>query len=80
MAFRLNEELIYTGKVEGISKKTDKPYTILNYLDDTGQVFGTMVSCEVPKNLKQLDKVEVVMELQVGRFTSLKTIEIKKVD
>ena len=79
MAFKLNEELIFTGKVEGVSKKTDKPYTILNYLDDTGQVFGTMVTCDVPKDLKQLDKVEVVMELQVGRYTSLKTIEIRKI-
>lgn len=78
MAFRLNEELIYTGKVEGVSKKTDKPYTIFNYLDNSGQTFGTMVTCEVP-NLKQLDKVEVVLELQVGRYTSLKTIEIKKI-
>lgn len=78
MAFKLNEELIYTGKVEGISKKTGEPYTILNYLDNTGQVFGTMVTCEVP-NLKQLDKVEVIMELQVGRYTTLKTIEIRKI-
>ena len=38
-----------------------------------------MVTCDVPKDLKQLDKVEVIMELQVGRYTSLKTIQIKKI-
>lgn len=72
------EILIYTGKDERVSEKTQKPYTIVNYLDDKGQTFGTIAECNIPIDLKQLQLVEVTFKVIPGRYLQLKTLSINK--
>ena len=74
---RFNQEVVYTGKEERTSKKGNN-YTVVNLLDATGKQFSCMLTQEafIPAYLKQLDKVLVEFELEVGRYTSLKVAEI----
>lgn len=69
------EELIVTGVDERISKQGNK-YTIINYLGETGQTFGTVCECPVP-NLKQLEKVNATLKVYPGRYLQLKTIALE---
>lgn len=75
--FKFKEKMIYTGKKNMVSKK-GKEYTIVNYLDNTGNTFGTIADCSVPQ-LNQLDTVEVTFEVVPGRYIQLKTLDIKKI-
>ena len=76
--FKFKEKMIFTGKKEMISKQ-GKEYTIINYLDDAGNTFGTIADCSVPDSIKQLDTVEVTFEVVPGRYIQLKTLDIKKI-
>lgn len=72
------KELIYTGKQDRISKKTNNPYTLVNYLGETGESFSTIAECKVPE-LNQLDKVKVLFNLVPGRYFRFETLHIEKV-
>ena len=71
------EELVVTGIDERISKQGNK-YTIVNYLGENGQTFGTVAECNIP-NIKQLDKVNATLKVYPGRYLQLKTIGLELV-
>lgn len=71
------ESRIVTGVVQRVSQKTGNPYTVVNYLNDDGSTFSTVAECEIPRELKQLDRVEVDFDLTVGRYTALKTVAMR---
>lgn len=75
-------EKIVTGIETRKSKKTGNDYTVINYLNENGSTFSSMVSddCPLPADLKQLSKVQVEFEVSFynGNVTGLKTIDIKK--
>lgn len=72
------EIMVYTGKQIRTSEKTGNQYTLVYYLDETGQTFSTIAECVVPE-LKQLDQVQVKFKVIPGRYTQLKTIEIQAI-
>jgi len=65
------KELIYTGVVKRISKKTEKEYELVNFLDEDGVQFSAMKECNLPANLKQLSLVKATFDLKVGTYMSL---------
>lgn len=74
---KFREKVIYTGKKDLISKK-GREYTIVNFLGDDGNTFGTVAECPIP-DIKQLDKVEVLFQVVPGRYVQLKVLEIRKI-
>lgn len=73
------KNLILTGIEKRISKKTDREYSIVNFLDRNGQTFGCMLDTELEDNFSQLDNVDVLFEVIPGRYTQLKVKGLKKV-
>ena len=69
------EELVVTGIDERVSKQGNK-YTIVNYLGENGQTFGTICDCNVP-NINQLDRVVAKLKVIPGRYLQLKTIGLE---
>lgn len=69
--------LIFTGSENRVSKD-GKSYIIANYLNPSGHTFSTVVDCDLPKGLVQLDKVKLRLGLSTGRYTQLKTLSIVK--
>lgn len=71
---------IVTGVVEKVSKKTNKEYKMINYLNDDGSTFTSMLHEDVklPKELKQLDTCNVVFEVTFynGNVNGLRTVGI----
>lgn len=72
------KEMIFTG-AELKKSKENKEYVLVNFLNENGSSFGTVCECPLPQNLKQLDKVTVNFLVVPGRYTQLKTLDIKKV-
>lgn len=74
---------ILTGILERVSKKTNKSYVVLNFLNENGTTFSSMLDegVKLPEGLKQLSEVIVEFEVQFfnGNVTGLKTIDIKLV-
>jgi hypothetical protein len=79
MTFKTEKVLL--GVIEKVSKKTNKPYVVLNYLNDDGTTFTSMLGegVKLPDGLQQLDDVIVEFEVQFfnGSVTGLRTIDIK---
>lgn len=75
---KFENEIIYTGHQNRTSKQ-GKEYILINYLDESGQTFGTMAECIIPDNLKQLDRVKVQFGVVTGRYVGLKTLGLQKV-
>ncbi|MEW9097384.1 MAG: hypothetical protein AB2417_20110 [Clostridiaceae bacterium] len=73
------EKLIYTGSDERTSTKTRVDYQLITYLGENGQTFSTVADCQIPSDIKQLDRVEVTFKVVPGRYIQLKTLDIKKV-
>ena len=74
--FKFTEEVIYTGAVTRKSKKTDKEYTLLNFLDENGQSVSAIADCDIPK-LNQLDRMLATFKLELGRYMQLKIVDIQ---
>lgn len=78
---KFETELIVTGIVEKVSKKTNKPYRIIMYLNDDGSTFTSMVheDLELPNGLKQLDVVIVTFEVTFynGNVNGLRTVGLE---
>jgi hypothetical protein len=76
-------ERVLLGVFEKVSKKTGKQYVVLNYLNDNGTAFSSMLAdgVKLPEGLQQLDDVIVEFEVQFfnGNVTGLRTIDIKLV-
>lgn len=81
MNFKTNK--VVTGLESRKSKKTDKSYIIINYLNDNGSTFSSMAdeSLIIPKEIKQLSPVEVDFEVTFynGNVSGLKTVGLKLV-
>lgn len=77
--FKFKEKVIFTGKKSMVSKQ-GRDYTIVNYLGDDGNTFGTVADCLIPDSIKQLDEVEVTFGVIPGRYVQLKTIDIQKIN
>jgi hypothetical protein len=79
MTFKTEKVLL--GVIEKVSKKTNKPYVVLNFLNENGTTFTSMLADGVtlPADLQQLDDVIVEFEVQFfnGNVTGLRTIDIK---
>lgn len=75
---KFEEKMIYTGKINKVSKQGNN-YTIVNYLNDDGKTFGTIAECEISEDIRQLDEVLVKFEVIPGRYVQLKTVGIEKV-
>lgn len=79
MTFKTEKVLL--GVIEKVSKKTNKPYTVLNFLNENGTTFTSMLGdgVKLPADLQQLDDVIVEFEVQFfnGNVTGLRTIDIK---
>ena len=69
---------ILTGVFNKTSKKTNNEYTILNFLNDNGTTFSSMLGegVKLPDGLKQLTEVNVEFEVQFynGNVNGLRTI------
>lgn len=78
---KFEQEMIVTGIIEKVSKKTNKAYRIIMYLNDDGSTFTSMVheDLELPDGLKQLDVVYVTFEVTFynGNVNGLKTVGLK---
>lgn len=76
MNFETNR--ILTGIVPKVSKKTGEPYVILNFLNNDGSTFSSMVdnSVTLPDGLKQLSNCKVKFQITFynGNVTGLKTV------
>lgn len=72
------QEMIFTGSEPKKSEK-GREYVLVNYLNDNGSSFGTVIECPLPDGLKQLDKVMVEFAVIPGRYTQLKTLAIEKI-
>lgn len=72
---------IVTGVVEKVSKKTNKEYRMINYLNDDGTTFTSMLHEDVklPKELKQLDICNVTFEVMFynGNVNGLRTVALE---
>ena len=79
MTFKTEKVLL--GIIEKVSKKTNKPYIVLNFLNENGTTFTSMLAdgVKLPGDLQQLDNVIVEFEVQFfnGNVTGLRTIDIK---
>jgi hypothetical protein len=79
MTFKTEKVLL--GVIEKVSKKTNKPYIVLNFLNENGTTFTSMLAdgVKLPADLQQLDNVIVEFEVQFfnGNVTGLRTIDIK---
>lgn len=75
--FTIETELIFTGYEERKSKYNNKPYTLVKYLSNKGDIFATVLKCEKIE-LNQLDKVKVLLEVVPGRYVQLNTARISK--
>lgn len=75
--FIIEAELIFTGYETRTSKNNNKPYTLVKYLSDKGDIFATVLKCDKIE-LKQLDKVKVILEVVPGRYVQLNTVRISK--
>ena len=62
---KFETEKIVTGIVERVSKKTNKTYRMIMYLNDDGTTFTSMLQedVKIPEGLKQLDLCNVVFEV-----------------
>ena len=72
------EKIILTSIEQKESQKTGRTYKIANFLGENGQTFTTMLDCDVPDGLKQLDWVDVLFKVIPGRYTQLRVKEINK--
>lgn len=76
-------EAIITGIVHKTSTKTNKPYTILLYLDDDGSTFTSMLAedVNVSADITQLSTVKAKFEVTKynGNIQGLKTLALEKV-
>lgn len=79
--FKFNQEVIYTGQEDKISKKGNQ-YKIINMLDENGRQFSCMAEPEayIPDTLNQLDRVDVTFKLVVGRYLSLSILGMEVSD
>lgn len=70
---------ILTGVQQKVSTKTNKPYTLLTFLNENGSTFNSM-SDVIPQGLKQLDNCEVEFEVTFynNNVSGLKTLSICK--
>ena len=75
--FIIETELIFTGYEERKSKNNNKPYTLVKYLSDKGDIFATLLKCE-KIDLSQCDKVKVKLEVVPGRYVQINTVGISK--
>lgn len=75
--FTIEAELIFTGYEIRTSKKNNRQYTLVKYLNDKGDIFSTLLKCE-KVDLNQLDKVKVILEVVPGRYVQLNTVGISK--
>lgn len=72
--------LDYLGVEEKVSQKTGNPYLLVNYLEESGKAITTMLKCPIPKDIKRYDKVLVMFDLQLGKYISVATIGIDKIE
>lgn len=77
MEFKV-EGMIFMGVEKRVSKKTKEPYLVGTLVGANGNIVQTMIECELPAGLQQLDKVDVLFKVIPGRFTKLSVIGIKK--
>jgi hypothetical protein len=74
---------IITGIEKKVSKKTEKEYMVINYLNDNGSTFSSMAAedLKVPEGIKQLSSCDVEFEVQIynGNVNGLKTIGLELV-
>lgn len=78
---KFETELIVTGIVEKVSKKTNKTYRMIMYLNDDGTTFTSMLheDVEIPEGLKQLDLCNVLFEVTFynGNVNGLRTVGLE---
>lgn len=76
-----NQEVIYTGQEDKISKKGNR-YKLVNLLDENGRQFSCMAEPDayIPDTLNLLDKVNVTFQLKVGRYLSLSILRMEVSD
>lgn len=78
---KFETEKIVTGVIEKVSKKTNKEYRMINYLNDDGTTFTSMLHEDVklPPDLKQLDSCKVTFEVTFynGNVNGLRTIGLE---
>lgn len=78
---KFETEMIVTGVVERVSKKTNKEYRMIIYLNDDGTTFTSMLHEDVklPSDLKQLDSCKVTFEVIFynGNVNGLRTIGLE---
>lgn len=78
---KFETELIVTGIVERVSKKTNKTYRMIMYLNDDGTTFTSMLheDVEIPEGLKRLDLCNVEFEVTFynGNVNGLRTIGLE---
>lgn len=61
-----------------VSKKQNS-YLIGNFLASDGKIIQCMIDCELPNDLKQLDKIDITFRIILGRYMRLLVINIVKV-
>lgn len=80
---RFKTQKVITGIEQKVSKKTGNPYRMVNYLNENGSTFSSMVEegLVVPEGLKQLSSVEVEFEVTFynGNVSGLRTVDLKLV-
>jgi len=78
---RFEEKKIITGITRKVSKKTNKEYTMANFLNDDGTSFSSLVADGVliPQDIKQLSQVKVMFEVTFynGNINGLRTVNLE---
>lgn len=79
---KFTARLPITGIVERVSKKTNNPYVIVNFLNEEGQSFGAMYKGvhDIVGQFKQMDLVEATFNLRTGQYMNLELVSLVLVD
>lgn len=77
MGMKFNSTKILAGIETRTSKSTQKEYKLAHFMNEDGTTFSTMLQCEMPEGVKQLDVVDVTFELNTGRYMQLNTLDLE---
>lgn len=70
--------IVFAGVQKRVSKKTGEPYLLAYFLRADGNIVQSMLDCELPKGLRQFDKVDVNFKTIPGRYAVLTAQNITK--
>ena len=73
----VEKNIVFTGAEIRVSKKGEE-YILVNFLGSDGKTFACVCDCQIPSNLKQLDRVDVTFKVLPGRYTQLRVLNLSK--